>query len=61
MEGERHSWMRGQQTRRPLYDIYCMYITHEYFTYTDCTESDAEINRNIALTLVVIIVRISLK
>ena len=57
MEGERDSWMRGQQTP-PLYNIYYMYITHEYFTYT---ESDAEINRNIALTLVMIIVRISLK
>ena len=54
MEGERDSWMRGQQTH-PLYN---MYITHEYFTYT---ESDAEINRNIALTLVMIIVRTSLK
>ena len=50
--------MRGKQTRCPLYNIYCMYITHEYFTYT---KSDAEIDRNIALTLVMIIVRISLK
>ena len=33
-------------------------MTHEYCTYT---ESDAEIIRNIALTLVMIIVRISLK
>ena len=38
--------------------IWHQYITHEYFTYT---ESDAEINRNIALTLVMIIVRISPK
>ena len=38
--------------------IYYMHITHEYFTQT---ESDAEINKNIALTLVMIIVRISLK
>ena len=50
--------MRGEQTRCPLYNIYRMYITHEYFTYT---ESDAEINRNIALTLVMIIQRIPLK
>ena len=57
MEGERNSWMRAQQTR-PLYNIYYMYITHEYFTYT---ESDAEINRNIALKLVMITVRTSLK
>ena len=34
--------------------IYYMYITHEYFTHT---ESDAEMNKNIALTLVMIIVR----
>ena len=37
------------------YHDYNMYITHEYFTYTD---SGAEINKNIALTLVTIIVRI---
>ena len=47
--------MRGEQTRCPLYNIYRMYIT---FTYT---ESDAEIDRNIALTLVMIIQRIPLK
>ena len=57
MEGGRESWMRAQHTC-PLYNMYYMYITHEYFTYT---ESDAEINRNIALTLVIIIVRTSLK
>ena len=34
--------------------IYYMYITHEYFTHT---ESDAKINKNIAPTLVMIIVR----
>ena len=49
--------MRAQHTC-PLYNMYYMYITHEYSTYT---ESDAEINRNIALKLVMITVRISLK
>ena len=43
--------------RCPLYNIY-MYITHVYIT---CTESDAEINMNMALTLVMIIERIPLK
>ena len=48
-----------EDNRRALFTIYYnMYITHEYFTYT---ESDAEINRNIALTLVMIIVSTSLK
>ena len=55
--GRRESCIRGQQTC-PLYNINYMYITHEYFTHT---ESDAEINKNIALTLVMIIVRTSLK
>ena len=56
-DGRRESCIRGQQTY-PLYNIYYMYITHEYFTHT---ESNAKINKNIALTLVMIIVRISLK
>ena len=50
--------MEERTTDAPSTIYYNMYITHEYFTYT---ESDAEINRNIALTLVMIIVRISLK